>query len=376
MTAAGCRWGQSWGLEVPLYFAPAGFAETPSLKRSNAFDIVGEECRTVRERVGLLDISAFSRFRVSGPRARTWLDRMLAATLPAPGRVRLAPMLSHEGRLKGDLTVFNWGDGTWWITGSYYLRQFHLRWFAGHAEPGVEVRDISDEVLGFSLAGPRSREVLARLTHQDVSHKALPFMGCAVLDVGLVRAHVGRLSVAGELGYELHVPALAHGALRHALLAAGAESGIGEYGFVALNALRLEKSFGVWSREFTQGYTPRMTGMDRWIAWDKGDFIGAAAARAERDAPPPARVLVTLDVAAQDADASGYEPVWRDGRLVGYVTSGAYGHCVGRSLALALVEPAASEVGTALTVHVVGVERAARVIAPSPFDPQGARMRG
>ena len=138
MTAAGCRWGNSWGLEVPLYFAPAEFEEKPTLKRSNAFDIVSAECRVVREGVGLLDIASFSRYEVTGPEAESWLDWMTVSQLPKPGRARLAPMLSETGKLKGDLTIINWGDGTFWIEGSYYLRQWHMRWFAAHAREGVE----------------------------------------------------------------------------------------------------------------------------------------------------------------------------------------------------------------------------------------------
>jgi dimethylglycine dehydrogenase len=375
MSAAGCRWGQSWGLEVPLYFAPEGFTEPPTLKRSSAFAIVSAECRAVRERVGLLDISAFSRYEVTGPKADEWLDWLMASKLPGPGRVRLAPMLGENGKLKGDLTIFNWGDGTWWITGSYYLRQWHMRWFADHAKPGVEVRDISDSTLGFSLSGPRSRELLARLTHQDASHAALPFMGCTMMDVGLTRARVGRLSVAGELGYEIHCPALNHVGLRRQLIEAGKELGVCEYGYVALNSLRLEKSFGIWSAEFTQAYTPRMTRMDRWIAGGKGDFVGRAAALAEREGPAPERTLVTLEVEATNADAAGYEPVWRGGELVGFVTSGGYGHTVGKSLAMALVAPEAAKIGTALAVHVVGIERGAKIIPNSPHDPEGVRMR-
>ena len=380
MRAAGCLWGCTWGLETPLLFAPPGFEETPTLKRSNAFPIVAEECEAVRERVGLVDISGFSRFEVSGPGAERWLDRVLASRLPAPGRAKLAPMLAANGRLKGDLTVFHWGDGTWWIMGSYYLRQWHMRWFsdriADHGGGRVTVRDLSDATVGFALAGPRSRDVLARLTHHDVSDEALPFMGCATLDVGLVRAKAGRLSVAGELGYELNVSAAEHIALREMLLDAGRDLGIREWGFYAMNSLRLEKSFGIWSCEFTQGYTPGMTGMDRWIAWSKGEFVGREAALAERERNTAPQRLVTLEVDALDADASGYEPVWKDGRRVGFVTSGGYGHHVGRSLAMALVDVEHARVGEELHTHVVGVERGARVIASSPYDPGGAAMRG
>ncbi|QPC45260.1 FAD-dependent oxidoreductase [Kaustia mangrovi] len=375
MTAAGARWGCSWGLEVPIYFAPDGFEETPTLNRSNAFDIVAEECRTVREGVGLLDISAFSRYEVTGPNARRWLDRMFASRLPEPGRTRLAPMLGADGRLKGDLTLFNWGDGRWWILGSYYLREWHMRWFEDHGEDGVTVRDISDGVVGFSLSGPKSRALLQRVTSGDVSGEAFGFMQCKRLDIGLLRVHAARLSVTGELGYELHCPASEHITLRQTLIAAADGLGLVEYGFNALNSLRLEKSFGIWSREFTQGYTPAMTGMDRWIAFDKGDFVGRAPALEETEAGGAAQVLVTLEIDADRADATGFEPVWKDGRRVGFVTSGGYGHTVGKSLAMALVDREAAAEGTALTTHIVGRERGARIIAPSPYDPAGTKMR-
>lgn len=375
MDAAGCQWGESWGMEVPLMFGGRDFRETPTLRRSNAHPVVAEEVRAVREGVGLLDISAFSRFEIRGPDAEAWLDSLLATRLPKPGRARLAVMLAPSGRLKGDLTLFNWGDGRWWLMGSYYLRAWHARWFHDHLAGGVEVEDISDTICGFGLAGPRSREVLERLTHHDVSAEGLPFMGCRAMDVGLIRARVGRLSVTGELGYEINCHATEHITLRESLIEAGRDLGLREFGFYAMNSLRLEKSFGIWSAEFRQEYTPGMTGMDRWIAWDKGSFTGREAALAERDGNGPARRLVTLEVDAEDADAAGYEPVWRDGRRVGYVTSGGYGHHVGKSLAMALVEPELAEPGTALSVHIVGAERPARVIAPSPYDPDGKAMR-
>ncbi|MFT7524185.1 MAG: dimethylglycine dehydrogenase, partial [Candidatus Paceibacteria bacterium] len=144
MDNAGCVWGESWGLEVPLMFGPKGFRETPTLRRSNAFDEVAKEVKAVRENVGLLDISGFSRFEVKGPNTEAWLDNVFATKLPKPGRARLAVMLAPSGRLKGDLTLFNWGDGTYWIMGSYYLREWHLRWFDDYQQDGVEVTDISD----------------------------------------------------------------------------------------------------------------------------------------------------------------------------------------------------------------------------------------
>ena len=375
MTEAGCRWGESWGLEVPLYFAPKDFAEKNTLKRSNAHDIIGDECKVVREGVGLLDISGFSRYEVTGDGAEAWLDRIMASRLPAPGRARLAPMLAEDGRLKGDLTVFNWGDGTWWIMGSYYLRAWHMRWFNDHLDPGVTVRDISDATVGFSLSGPRSREVLERVTETDLSSEALPFMGCAVMDVGLIRARVGRLSVTGEMGYEINCSAAEHIGLRRELLHAGADLGLREYGFNALLSLRLEKSFGIWSREFTQGYTAGMTGMDRWIAWNKGSFVGHAAALAEREGNGPPQIQVTLEVDANGADAGGYEPIWHGKDRVGFVTSGGYGHTLQKSYAMALISPELATPGTELKTHIVGVERPAIVVPASPYDPKGQAMR-
>jgi dimethylglycine dehydrogenase len=375
MSAAGCQWSASWGLEVPVYFAPSGFTETPTLRRSNAFELVGQECRKVRGAAGLIDSSGFARYEVSGPNAEGWLDHLLACKLPRPGRARLAPMLGHDGRLKGDLTVFNWGDGTYWIMGSYYLRKWHMRWFDDHAIDGATVRDVSDGMVGFLLTGPKSRDILSRVTHQDISGLSLPFMACGSLDVGMVNTRVARLSIAGELGFELNCSAADHCTLRETLLTAGRDLGLAEVGFYALNSLRLEKSFGIWSAEFRQSYTPGMTGLDRWIDFGKPRFNGREAALRAREAGNAAGILATLEIDAVDADASGFEPVWSGGRRVGFVTSGGYGHTIGKSLALALIDPAEAVIGTALTVHIVGVERSARVIAPSPYDPTGQAIR-
>ncbi len=375
MTEAGARWGVSYGLEIPLYFAPGDFEEQPTLKRSNAYPIIEKECHAVRTNAGLLDISGFSRFEVTGTNAEQWLDRMMASKLPSPGRIKLAPMLSPEGKLKGDLTLFNWGDGTWWIMGSYYLRAWHMRWFHNYLTNGVSIRDISDEILGFSVSGPNARKIVQKITNSDLSNQSFPFMSCQEMDMGLIRAKVARIAVAGELGFEINCPVASHDILRSTLLEAGKPEGMMEYGYNALLSLRLEKSFGIWSTEFTQAYTPGMTGMDRWIDWSKPEFVGRGKALEEKDAQSPSMVLVTLEVDALDADASGYEPIWMDNKRVGFVTSGGYGHTVKKSLAMALVEPEFSTPGTELAVHIVGVERPAKVIPSSPYDPSGKAMR-
>ena len=376
MTAAGCQWAVSWGLEVPVYFAPKDFVETPTLRRSNAFAIVGAEARAVRQTAGLIDTSGFSRYEVTGPEAEAWLDRVLACRLPEPGQVRLAPMLGQNGLMMGDLSVFNWGDGRWWIMGSYYLRAWHMRWFDSLLTAGVSVQDISDATVGFLLTGPNARDILSAVTHQDISKPAFPFLTCRTLDVGLVRTEAARMSVAGELGFELNCSAAEHVTLRDTLLQAGQTHGLREVGYYALNTLRLEKSFGIWSTEFRQDYSPQMTGMDRWIDFAKGDFIGRNAALRRSESGPSAQTLVTLEIDAVDADATGFEPVWEGARRVGFVTSGGYGHTVGKSLALALVDRDRAATGTELEIPVVGIRCAARVIAASPHDPKGGLMRG
>ena len=375
MTQAGCRWGVSWDLEVPLYFAPSDrFEEKLTLKRSNAHEIVAEECLAIREGVALLDITGFSRFEVKGENSEAWLNQIFATKLPKPGRARLGVMLSFSGKLKGDLTLLNWGDGTYWIMGSYYLRAWHLRWFNEQLRDGVSIRDLGDEICGFALIGPKSHSVLEKVAEEDVSN--LRFMDCKRLDIGLVRSNVARMSVTGETGFEINCKMGDHIALRRTLLEAGADKNIREVGFNAMLSTRIEKSFGIWSAEFTQDRTPSMTAMDRWIDWDKPDFIGKAAAVSERNGNGPEKIQVTLEIEDGDADASGYEPIWSDsGDMIGFVTSGAFGHTVKKSLAMALIDPALASVGTQVMVHVVGGERRAKVIAPSPYDPKGTAMR-
>ena len=159
------------------------------------------------------------------------------------------------------------------------------------------------------------------------------------------------------------------------LLQAGATQGIREFGFYAMNSLRLEKSFGIWSAEFTQDRTPGMTGMDRWIDWSRDDFIGhAAAAQARADNSAPQR-LVTLEIDADDADASGYEPIWQGEQRVGFVTSGGFGHYTGKSLAMGLLNNNVNETDEKLMVDVVGKRRSARTLSEPAWDPSGARMR-
>ena len=374
--AEGARFTVNWGLEVPLYFAPSlDFEEHFTLGRSNAEPIVAEEVEAVRTAAGAYEIAQYARYEVTGPDAETWLDHLLACRIPAVGNIRLAPMLNEAGRLMGDLTVARLDQDRFWLTGSYYLQDWHQRWFRQHLPAaGVDLRNTTDSWMGFSVSGPESRRILERLAREDVSNEGFGFLTCRPMDVGTARAVVGRISLTGELGYEITVPTEQHLTLLHELRAAGSASGLRLIGDRAVDSLRLEKGYGIWSTEFTQGYTPGMSGLDRFVAFDKGVFVGREAAQRERDAGAP-QLLVLLEVDAGDADASGDEGVWLKGRRVGLVTSGSYGHHVGKSLALAYVDRDIAEAKPELTVHVVGEERTARILHEPPYDPKGTRLR-
>jgi len=374
--AVGARFTVNWGLEVPSYFAPSpDFEEDRTLGRSNAEPLVAEEVEAVRTAAGAYEIAQYARYEVSGPRAEAWLDHLLASRIPQVGRIRLAPMLGEAGRLMGDLTVARLDEDRFWLTGSYYLQDWHRRWFLAHLpEDGVEIRNVTDAWMGFAVSGPASRPILSALTHGEVSDGALPFLGVRRMDVGSSHALVARISLTGEVGYEIVVPVAQHRTLLFELREAGAEHGLRLIGDRAIDSLRLEKGYGIWSAEFRQDVTPGMSGLDRFVAFDKGAFIGREAAVRERETGASRR-LVHLEIEAADADASMDDGVWLEGRRVGLVTSGAYGHHVGKSLALAYVDTAVIDAWPELVVSVVGEERAGRILGEPPYDPAGSRLR-
>ncbi|HEX8013052.1 MAG TPA: FAD-dependent oxidoreductase [Casimicrobiaceae bacterium] len=377
LKARGAVFGASYGLEHALWFAPEGAAarEDVTYRRSNAHGPVGAECRAVRNAVGLTEISTFAKYEVVGSGAEAWLDRLLANRLPREGRLALSPMLNDNGRLIGDFTVANTGRDRFVAFGSGIAEQYHLRWFEAHLPPsGVGVRSLRTELLGFAIAGPRSRELLSRVCADDVSHDAFPFLSFRETEVAMLPARVGRISFTGELGYEIWVAADCQLALYEALISAGADLGLAHFGARALNSLRLEKSFGNWAREFRPIYTPFEAGVDRFVDLRKPDFIGRAAALRDREKGPTRR-LVTLVVDVADADAIGDEPIWHDGSVVGWVTSGGYGHWVAKSIALGYVPASLANAAGAFEVEILG-ERRRAVLAPQPlYDPQGDRMR-
>ena len=370
--------GAGYGLEQVNYFAPEGeeLFETPSFRRSNAFDPTGEECRAVRTAVGINEIHNFGKYEVTGADAETWLSRIMANRMPQEGRIVLTPMLSPKGRLLGDFTVAKLGPERFQLTASSVAQAYHMRWFEAHLpEAGVAIRNISLDRVGFQIAGPKARELLQRVTRSDVSNEAFRFLSARQIEVGLVPAIVCRITYTGDLGYEIYVAARHQVALYEALSEAGRDLGLRPFGMRAMLSLRLEKSFGSWMREFKPDYTPAETGLDRFVSFKKNDFIGRDAALAEKENPPTRR-LCTFVVDAADADVWADEPIWKDGELVGFVTSGGYAHYVEKSVALGFVPPGMIEDGAAFEIEILGDMRAARLITEPLFDPQGERMRG
>ena len=377
--AAGARFGVVWGMESPQFYAPnePNFVDPPTLRRSAAHRFIADEVHATRTACGLIDTGVYARYEVSGPGAKGYLDRLLASRLPEVGRVRLAPMLAPSGRLMGDLSVTCLAPDQYWIVGSYYLQEWHLRWFREHLPAsGVTLRNLSDEWMGFSLSGPGSRELLSRLVPDDLSDAALPFMAAQRRQVGLADAVIARLSLTGELGYEINVRAAAMRGVWHDLMTLGREHGLRPVGMRAQDCLRLEKGYGIWSCEFSASNTPSQCGLARYVDYDKAGFIGREAALIDRESPPDDRLVLLGLPPGVDADVAGYEPIRANGERVGYTTSGAYGHHVDRSLALAYVARSALEAGAVLSVDLIGTPVAAEVLHTPPYDPSGSRLRG
>ena len=371
--------GAAYGMEAVNYFAPEGepLFETPSFRRSNAFEATAQECRAVREAVGINEIHNFGKYEVTGPGALNWLDHIMAGRIPRIGRLSLTPMLSPKGVLIGDFTISRLGEESFQLTASFGAQAFHMRWFEQNLpEDGVSIRNVSTKRIGFQIAGPKARELLSRVAMADVSNEALPFTAVQNMDIGLCRATVQRVSYTGDLGYEIYVDAEDQISLYHTLSEAGADLGLRPFGMRAMMSLRLEKGFGSWMREFKPDYTPLETGMGRFVSYNKpADFIGKAAALADK-AQSAKRQLCTFIVQATDADTWGDEPIWHDGEVVGFVTSGGYAHHAQKSVALGFLPVELIEEGREVEIEILGELCKAHLITEPLFDPGAERMRG
>lgn len=374
---AGAIFGASYGLESPLWFAPKGEEDKFSWRRSNDFDVVGGEARAVRDSVGLMDTSGFAKYSITGKGAEAWLDRMLTCRIPATGRMALAPMLKHDGKLIGDFTLAKLGEGDFLLIGSGIAEDYHMRWFESHLpkDGSVVLRALNLQLVGLSIAGPNSRALISKLTHLDVSDGAFPFMDIRRMDLGMAPAIAGRVSFTGDLGYEIWMKPECQRYLYDLIMEAGAEFGIKVFGLRALNALRVEKSFGSWSREYRPLYGPLEAGLGRFVALKKeADFIGKEAAAKEKAEGGTLR-LRTFVIDAMDADVIGDEPISLNGKVCGWVTSGGYAHTSGVSVAIGYVPKDVADETDGWQVELLGEMLPARLQAQPLFDANGSRLR-
>jgi dimethylglycine dehydrogenase len=377
LKAAGAVMGANFGLENALWFAPPGVppSETPTYRRSEAFPIVREECRAVRSAVGLYETTNYGKYEVTGRGARAWLDRVFACRIPRPGRLALAPMLNPAGRIVGDLSMACLAEDRFMIVGSGFAEEFHLRWFwAAQPPPDVLVRSTASTLAGFSVAGPRARELVRGLVRDDLAADAFRLFQVRETAVGFAPAILTRAGFTGELGYEIWTTPDYFASLYDDLREAGRGLGLVHFGGRALSSLRLEKGYGSFNKDFRPDYTPGETGLDRFIDFEKPEFTGRAAALAERAAGARRRFVI-MEVAGTDTEVIGYESIMKDGAAVGYVTSGAYGHCVDRSLAAGYVPAALAHEGARFEIDILGEMRTATVRLEPLHDPQGLRLR-
>ena len=378
LRAQGAVMGDSWGMETPLWFAPAGekAEDIVSFHRSNDFAPIKAECLAVRNGVGVTEIANFAKYEITGPGAEQWLLRVMTNTMPKQGRLVLTPMLNHQGKIIGDFTVAKAAEQRYMMWGSSQAQVYHMRWFEQQlpADGSVKVEPYGMKLIGLSIAGPKARELLQRLTDDDVSNEAFKFMDYREMEIATVRAKVNRVTYTGDLGYEIWVAPEYQLRLYQSIMAAGADLGVRNFGMRALLCLRLEKNFGTWFREFRPIYGPFEAGLERFVKLDKPDFIGKAAALKEKaDGPRRTRIFMVVD--ATDSDVMGDEPIWIDGKVVGWVTSGGYGHFVDQSLAQGYVPTGLVRAGMQLEIEILGERRPARLQMEPPFDPHAVRMR-
>ncbi|MFT6105283.1 MAG: dimethylglycine dehydrogenase [Paracoccaceae bacterium] len=366
--------GLNYGWEHPLWFAGAPDVEdTNGFDRQNWWGPVGDECRMLRDRAGIIDISNFAKYVCKGPGAAVWLNAVFANNMPTQvGRSCLTPLIGKRGGIAGDFTVTRLAENEFWIIGSGMAERYHTRFFQQVPLPvGTTFESRTTDVCGFNVAGPDSRALLQRLTDVSLETADFPFMRSKLIELGGVGVLALRVSFTGDLGWELHCATHDQEQLYAALIDAGRAFGAGPVGSRALMSLRIEKGYGSWSREYSPEYWPQEVGLERLCKMDKM-FLNKAAV-AETLGQPAREHLVLLEVEATTADATGGEPIFKDGAGIGRVTSGAYGYSVGKSLALGYVKNA--QAGDTVEVYVLGQPHKARILHAPPFDPAGARLR-
>ena len=374
LVAKGARMGQSFGLEHALWFAdnPEDAWEDPTFERNRSHDYVAREVKAVRENVAGIEVANFAKHLIKGRGARAWLNKTMAGHIPEPGRITLTPMLTDKGRLYGDLTVACYNDDHFMLFGSGAMQDAHSRWFARSLPEDVTHENQTGEWHGIALSGPKSRELLSRISRDDVSAEALKFRDTRQTFAGGVPVVLNRLSFSGELGYEIYCRPQYLLRLADAIEEAGHDLGYSWYGSRTLMSLRLEKAWGAWGLEFRPDFNAIECGMDGFINWNK-DFTGKEAT-AKFKAEGVDRRLVTLTIDSP-IDVTLDEAIIKDGKAIGYISSGGYAHHVGKSMAMGYVETQHSKAGTQVEVEIIGDMYLAEIQGAPLYDPEGLRMR-
>ena len=380
LVAKGAVMGDNWGLEAPIWYATKGMEakDVFSFHRSNDFEPVGEECRAVRESVGISEISNFAKYEIKGEGAELYLSKLMTNKMPNNGRMVLTPMLNEKGKLIGDFTIAKAGDDHFYMWGSSQAEKYHMRWFEKYlpTDNSVSVRAINLSWVGLTIAGPNARKVLEKVTNTDVSNAAFSLMSYKEMDIATAPCMVNRISYTGDLGYEIWMSPEYQRRVYEGLLKAGAEFNIRHFGVRALLSLRLEKNFGTWAREYRPTYGPFEADLDRFVKLEKNDFIGREQA-AEENSQGPSRKRCTFVVEADTADAIGDEPIWKNDKVIGWVTSGGYAHYVEKSIAQGYIptENCSDKGQGAFEIEILGERCKATLITQPLFDPTGERMR-
>ncbi|MEM7223180.1 MAG: FAD-dependent oxidoreductase [Pseudomonadota bacterium] len=377
LAAQGANYTEAHGWERPKWFSLDGREEEPGFRHNNIFEVVAEECRAVRERVGVLDLSSFAKYEVTGADAETFLNRICANKMPKrEGGIVLAHILSDEGRIRGEVTITKVGEGRYYLLSGAGAeeRDFdHLTQGKLDGED-VSVTNVTDDIGVLVLAGPRSRDVLSQLTEQDLSNASFKWLNGKEIEVAGVPLKALRVNYVGELGWELHCPMDRLLELYDAVMAAGKDHGIANFGVYAVNSLRMEKAYKGWAAELTNEITPVEADIERFVAYDKEDFVGKAATLRVKQAGVVTQ-CVYYEVEDGDCDVVGGETVLSGEDAIGVTTSGGYGHISGKSLGFAYVEPAFTAPGSRFDVVVLGERRKATVLADPVYDPANERLR-
>lgn len=367
------------GWERASWFAPPGVEPVDhyTFQRPNWFEHVAEECCAARERVGVLDQTSFAKFEVSGRGARAYLDRLCANRIGVySGTCVVTQMLNERGGIECDLTVTCVAEEQYWVITAAALATHDGDWMQKHLpeDGSVNLRDITAAYACLTLSGPRARDVLQNVSHDDVSHPGFPFLTCKMIHIGSAPVRAFRLSFIGELGWELYHPIEYQRCVYEAIMDAGREFGIVNYGYRAVDSMRMEKGYRLWGFDITAQTTPYEAGLSRHVKLDKGDFVGREAlARQKQEGVQ--KVLVSLVVECNEAIPHGWEPVLDEATVVGYITSGDYGHTVSKSIGMAYVPVAYAKLGTPLSVLILGERFPARVVAASIYDPFNSKMK-